>query len=233
MSAQPALPSSVPPASLGRFARVEYLDFQNVAEHREYRFRSFGPGGWTEFRVRIASAAFDDRRVRFQDGPDICYWKLLEFVAATDTAGSGSITIDDADLASYRACRAPAPKRRRSFSAASPWVAPVVPPRPQVTRSPRPRVEPPPVPSDVEPALEEGQRVSHVLFGEGVTGATGGGHTIVRFDQDGSKTFVTSLLDVDVLSAPHTWETGPRGNRPCAELLASAQTLRPGETLPT
>jgi hypothetical protein len=28
--------------------------------------------------------------------------------------------------------------------------------------------------------------------------------------------FVTSLLKVDVLSPPHTWETGPRGkNRPC------------------
>jgi len=234
LSAQPQLPSSVPPASPGPLVRVEYVDFQNLAEHREYRFRSFGAGGWTEFRVRIASEAFEARRVRLQDGPDVCYRKLLQLVAAAETPGPGAITIDDADIASYLEARAPAPKRRRSFSAASPWVAPVVPPRPQVTRSPRLRVEPPPVPSDIEPALQEGQRVSHSLYGAGVTGATGGGHTVVRFDQeDGPKTFVTSLLEVDVLSAPQTWESGPRGNRPCAELLASPQALPPAEILPT
>jgi hypothetical protein len=50
-----------------------------------------------------------------------------------------------------------------------------------------------------------------------VTTSSSGGHTVVRFDQDGLKTFITSMLDVAVLSAPHTWETGPRGNnRPCA-----------------
>jgi hypothetical protein len=66
-----------------------------------------------------------------------------------------------------------------------------------------------------------------------VTGATSGGHTVVRFDQDGPKTFVTSLLEVDVLSAPQTWESGPRGNRPCAALLAGAQALPLAEILPT
>jgi hypothetical protein len=44
-----------------------------------------------------------------------------------------------------------------------------------------------------------------------------GGHTVVCFDEDGLRRFVTSMLEVDVLSAPHAWETGPRGkNRPCA-----------------
>jgi len=34
-------------------------------------------------------------------------------------------------------------------------------------------------------------------------------------DDDVRRRFVTSLLDLEVLSAPHTWETSPRGrNRP-------------------
>jgi hypothetical protein len=44
-----------------------------------------------------------------------------------------------------------------------------------------------------------------------------GGRTVISFDEHGPRTFVTSLLEVDLLSAPHTWETTIRGkNRPCA-----------------
>jgi hypothetical protein len=44
-----------------------------------------------------------------------------------------------------------------------------------------------------------------------------GGRTVISFDQDGPRTFVTKLLEVDLLSAPHTWETTVRGkNRPCS-----------------
>ena len=40
--------------------------------------------------------------------------------------------------------------------------------------------------------------------------------TVVSFDGDGPRSFVTSMLEVEVLSAPHTWNTSPRGvNRPC------------------
>ena len=65
------------------------------------------------------------------------------------------------------------------------------------------------------PAFDEGQRVSHATFGVGVTAASSGAYTSVHFDDDVLRTFVTSLLNLEVLSAPHTWETGPRGkNRP-------------------
>lgn len=215
MSPQPLLsPPVPPPPPPGPFVRIEYLDFQNVAEHREFRLRVYGPEGSTQFRFRIAIAAFDAGRVRLQDGPDVCYQKLRQAVAAGETASLDVITIDEADLASYREAHTPAPKHR-SWDRASPPPRPTVPPSQRRTPSPQPSVAPL-VSIDIAPAFEEGQRVSHAVFGAGVTTSSSGGHTVVRFDQDGPKTFVTSMLDVDVLSAPHTWETGPRGiNRPC------------------
>jgi hypothetical protein len=204
-----------PPPPPGRFVRIEYLDFQNVAEHREFRLRAFGPDGSTEFRFRIAVAAFAAGRVRLQDGPDVCYQKLLRAVAAGETASLDLTSIDDADLARYREAHTPAP-RHRSTSFSSTPKEPIVPRKPPRTSAPRLPVAPL-VTNDAELALQAGQRVRHALFGDGVTTASSGGRTGVHFDLDGLKTFVTSMLDVAVLSAPHTWETGPRGNnRPCA-----------------
>jgi len=215
MSAQPLLPPPVPPApSPGRFVRVEYLDFQDVAEHREFRLRVCGLDGSTEFRLRIAFAAFAAGGVRLQDGPEVCYQKLLRAVAAGETASPDALTIGDADLATYREAHTKVPKHRTWTPSSRP--TPDIVPRRQ-PRRPSPQLPVAPlVASDGVPALEEGQRVSHAIFGVGVTASSSRGHTVVRFDQDGPKTFLTSLLKVDVLSAPHTWEAGPRGvNRPC------------------
>jgi hypothetical protein len=214
MSVQPA-PSSIlpPPASPGRFVRVEYQDFRNVADHREFRLRVSGPDGSTEQLFRIASAAFGAGRVRLQDGPDVCYQRLLRSVAAGEPAGLDVITIDDLELAAYREAHTPVKKRRPRPASSEPIPAFV--PRPPA-RTPIPRL---PVAAVVvsasKPALQQGQRVSHAVFGVGVTTASDHGHTVVSFDLDGSKTFVTRLVKLDVLSAPHTWETSPRGaNRP-------------------
>ena len=223
MPAQPQLPPPLllPRSSPGPFARVEYLDFENVAEHREFRLRILGPDGSTEVRFRIATAAFGAGRVRLQDGPDVCYQMLLRTVAAGETASPDVITIDDADLATYRELHTQVAKRRSVTPSSSPTPAVV---RRRQLRTPSPRLPvAPPVTNDAEPVLQEGQRVSHAVFGVGVTSSSGGGHTVIRFDRDGPKTFVTSLLDVDVLSAPHTWETGPRGaNRPCRPVSGAA-----------
>jgi len=219
MDAQLLLPPALPPQpSSGRFVRIEYVDFQNVAEHREFRLRAYLPDGSAEFRFRIAVAAFDARRVRLQDGPDVCYQKLLRAVAAGETPGPDVISIDDLELASYREAHTPVPKRR-SYNPSSTPIRAIVPRKPPRTPSPRLPVAPL-VANDAGPALEAGQRVSHAVFGVGVTTSSSGGHTVVRFDQDGLKTFITSMLDVAVLSAPHTWETGPRGdNRPCPSTI--------------
>jgi hypothetical protein len=200
-----------PPPSPRRFVRVEYLDFKSVPDHREYRLAVCRPEGPTEFRFRIATAAFDAGRVRLQDGPDVCYQRLLRDVAA-ETAIPDVVTIDDAELASYRAAHTRVPKHRSGWT--PPPKAPFV-PRPE-PRPSSPRLPVGPLSTnDAEPALDEGQRVRHAVFGVGVTKSSGGGHTVIRFDEDGPRTFVTSMLELEVLSAPHTWETGPRGkNRP-------------------
>jgi hypothetical protein len=192
--------------------RVEYLDFQNVGENREFRFRAYGAADSTEFRFRIAIAAFSVNRVRLQDGPDVCYQKLLKSVAAGETASPEVIVIDDAELASYREAHTKVQKHRAS------WVPPPPPP-PTVAPQYEPRPARPAAPvvsSDTETGLAEGQRVSHAGFGLGVTTSTSRGRTVVCFDQDGPKTFVTSMVKLEVLSGPRTWESSPRGkNRPC------------------
>ena len=204
-------PQATPTAHPAPLVRVEYLGFENVDEHREYRLRVFGPDGWTEVRLRVAIGAFRASRVPLQDGPDVCYQRLLQAIAAGETANPGVIMIDDANLASYREAHTPVPKRQ-PWKDASPSAA--VPPR-RPPRAAAPHVPVAPLVVD-EPPFPEGQRVSHAVFGAGVTTSSGDDHTVVHFDEGGPKTFVTSMLRVDVLSAPHTWETGPRGhNRPC------------------
>jgi hypothetical protein len=212
MSAQPTLAQS-PPQRLSSSTRVEYLDYQTLPDYREYRLSVRAPEGSGEFRFRIPIAAFAAKRMLLQDGPDVCYQKLLRTLAAGMTPSPDAVTIDDVELASYREAHTPAP-RRASWTSASR-------PKPESVRRtpplPRPRlpVAAPPATGETAPAFDEGQRVSHAIFGVGVTMASSGTHTSVHFDDDVLRTFVTSLLNLEVLSAPHTWETGPRGkNRP-------------------
>jgi hypothetical protein len=213
MSVEPVLAQAIP-ASPRSFVRVEYLDFDSVPDHREYRLAVCRPEGRTEFRFRIAFAAFGAGRVRIQDGPDVCYQKLLQAVASGAPAVSEVVTIDAVELASYREAHTPVPKRRAGGTFSLP-VKPLAVARPPLRpRSPRVPVSPA-VPDHEESPFAVGQRVRHSLFGLGVTTASSGGRTSVRFDEDGPRTFVTSLLQLDVLSAPHTWETGSRGkNKP-------------------
>ena len=228
MSDQPLLPQRVfPAAAAARAPRVEYVDFQDLDEHREYRFRIYGAEGSSEIRMRIANAAFDAGRVRMQDGPDVCYQKLLRAITAGETPGPGVIPIADGDLLSYRDEHVHVAKRRKRTpppaQAGAPPDAPFLEPhrqtqyRPRTPRPASPRAAAPaPATIDAAPALEEGQRVNHAIFGVGVTAVTTRAHTVVRFDVDGPRTFVTSMVQLEVLSGPHTWETTARGvNRPC------------------
>jgi len=203
-------PVSPPPASPPRALRIAYVDFQDVAEHREFRFRVQGPEGTREQRIRVAIAAFAGR-VRLQDGPDVCYQMLLRALATADVTVPETITVDDADLARYAEAHTKAPKHR-SWSSTSP-ATPVAPREHAGTSAPEPRARP----VVADPVLQGGQRVRHAVYGLGVMSAPTGVHTVIHFDEDGPKRFVTAILAVDVLSTPHTWETGPRGkNRPCS-----------------
>jgi hypothetical protein len=203
-------------SSSAPLVRVEYLGFTDVDPYREFRFRLFLPEGQTEVRVRIATAAFGDGRVRLQDGPDVCYQKLLLAVAAGGVNPEG-LTIDDADLVSHRVAHTKVARHRAGWKPPSPDAAAAAPRKPFQTRTPfRPPVA---AAAKVEapPRFQEGQRVTHAAFGIGVMTSSGGGHTVITFDETGPKRFITSMLEVEVLSAPHTWETGPRGkNRLCS-----------------
>jgi hypothetical protein len=53
--------------------------------------------------------------------------------------------------------------------------------------------------------LRSGQRVEHALYGTGVTTICTEDRTTIAFDDHGMKTFVASMLEVEVLSGPGTW----------------------------
>jgi hypothetical protein len=204
MSAQPLVPPVAPPASPRSLVRVEYVDFQDVAEHREFRFRMRGLDVLSEVRVRIALTAFAACRVRLQDGPDVSYQKLVR-TAAADPVVPEVIALEDVDLRSYAEAHTNAPKHR-SWSSSTP--------SPELVAAPEGSALPSSArafASVPEPLRQGGQRVNHAVFGLGVMSSPSAGHTVVCFDQDGPRRFITSMLEVDILSAPQTWETSPRG----------------------
>jgi hypothetical protein len=202
MSAQPFPLPVAPTASPRPVVRLEYVDFQDVAEHREFRFRMRGLDVASEVRVRIALAAFAACRVRLQDGPDVCYQKLVR-AAAADPVVPEVIALEDADLRSYAEAHTNAPKHR-SWSSSTP--------SPELVAAPDgPTLPARAFASVPEPPRQGGQRVNHAVFGLGVMSSPSAGHTVVCFDQDGPRRFITSMLEVDILSAPQTWETSPRG----------------------
>jgi hypothetical protein len=205
-----------PAASPVRALRIEYLSFTNATDHRAYRFAVHAPDGVATQVLRVALSSFG-AHLRLQDGPDICYQVLVRALAGGAVAGGPEITLSETDLSGYREAHTPVPKRR------SVTPNPNAPPRPPSNAPglfPRPRgplmpVAPPQVVAAPTMAFPEGQRVSHPVHGEGVTGSTADGRTSISFDADGVRTFVTAMLEVEVLSGPGTWETTARGkNRP-------------------
>ena len=213
MSAESLTPLPVSPSRTPiRVVRVEYVDFQDVAEYREFRFRVRVLAGSTEVRARIPVSAFGAGRMRLQDGPDLCYRKVVEAVAAAgDTATPETVTIDEATLAGYAEGHKSVQKHRSWSSPLPGTTAAAGPADPAAPPSARAMAATP------VPVLEGGQRVSHAIFGLGVMSSPSGGRTVISFDENGPRTFVTKLLEVDLLSAPHTWETTVRGkNRPCS-----------------
>jgi hypothetical protein len=99
---------------------VEYVGFRNGDACREYHLRSHVGAEVRDFTVGIALAAFTPGYVRLQDGPEICYLKIVkELEVVRDTPGPADFTMTDAELADYITAHKPTP-RRTSFSAPSP-----------------------------------------------------------------------------------------------------------------
>jgi hypothetical protein len=92
---------------------VEYVSFRSGAERREYLLRSHVGPEIHEHTIGIAHAAFVAGRIRFQDGPEICYLKLMrELEAAENIPPADSFVITDAELVDYVTAHT-VPARRR------------------------------------------------------------------------------------------------------------------------
>lgn len=94
---------------------VEYVGFSSNGPIREYRLllRRVDDDSLT-FTVVIPNEAFLAHRVRYQDGPEICFLKLQrDLLACTEGLPGERLTVTDAELEDYRAAHAPKPPTRR------------------------------------------------------------------------------------------------------------------------
>jgi hypothetical protein len=90
---------------------VQFVGFQAKPQVREYTFtvreRETEP---REYVIAINNEAFDSRRVRYQDAPDICSHKLhRELAAAENHPPKSHFHLSDAELEEYRASHAHKP----------------------------------------------------------------------------------------------------------------------------
>lgn len=97
---------------------VQFVRFEAKALVREYTFTVREPSiDPREFRVTISNQAFSERRVRYQDAPDVCSVRLRQELA---TYGNHPPTthyqITDADLEEYRSSHTPKASPRTSYS---------------------------------------------------------------------------------------------------------------------
>jgi hypothetical protein len=88
---------------------VRLVGFKSKRLGREYTFTVRGSSMETrEFTLTIANEAFNDRRVRYQDAPDICSLKLQHELATCANCSTGThFDITDQDLEEYRSSHVP------------------------------------------------------------------------------------------------------------------------------
>lgn len=101
--------------------QMEYVGFSTRDDYREYVLRVRPPGGESrQVVVTIPSEAFLAHRVRYQDGPEICYLKLQRELAVDATASlPDRLDVTNADLEAYKVAHTPKPRKRASEPPAS------------------------------------------------------------------------------------------------------------------
>lgn len=94
---------------------VEYVGFTTRGPHRAYALRVRRAASQPEdVIIVIPIEAFVAGRVRYQDGPEICFLKLQrELLVCAGGKPARELSVTDADLADYRAAHAPKPPQRR------------------------------------------------------------------------------------------------------------------------
>jgi hypothetical protein len=83
---------------------MQYTGFESKRRGREYTFQvRFAAEDVRDFTVTISVEAFDARRARFQDAPDICSLRLKrELTANADCPSNTNFEITDIELEDYR-----------------------------------------------------------------------------------------------------------------------------------
>jgi hypothetical protein len=83
---------------------VRYLGFHDVPGRREYMLdaqRGVQTGRY-RYTLWIELSAFSGHHARLQDGPEICYQKLLRELSDAEPQGSDGMAVTESDLTSYR-----------------------------------------------------------------------------------------------------------------------------------
>jgi hypothetical protein len=88
---------------------VQYIGFEAKALVREYSFTvRWASKETSEFTLTIGNEAFDSRRVRFQDAPEICSLRLRhELAVFGNHPPQAHYRISEADLDDYRSTHTP------------------------------------------------------------------------------------------------------------------------------
>ncbi len=88
---------------------VQYVGFEANAIAREYSFLvREHPGEPREFTLTIVNEAFDSHRVRYQDAPDICSFKLhRELAVYANHPPTTRFRISETELDEYRDSHSP------------------------------------------------------------------------------------------------------------------------------
>ncbi len=94
---------------MNREILVQFVRFEAKTMVREYTFMvREASADAREFTLTIANQAFNERRVRYQDAPDVCSLRLRhELAANANHPASSHFFITDADLDEYRSSHAP------------------------------------------------------------------------------------------------------------------------------
>lgn len=96
---------------------VQFVKFETKDSVREYTFTVREPSADPrEFKLSISNDAFNQRRVRYQDAPDVCSAKLRQELALSGNNPPNShYLITDADLEEYRSSHEPKSHSRPSY----------------------------------------------------------------------------------------------------------------------
>jgi len=96
-TAPPRAPHPVRPPA------IRYLGFECTSDGRAYRLRVDGTGDPRLFTVTIPNSAFESRKARFQDAPELCFARVQrELVSNADLPDGLELMITAVELDEYR-----------------------------------------------------------------------------------------------------------------------------------